>query len=92
MRKEKPRCCAKIIMGAHLTSCWASCEIRLKGTCCKDCKQLKQCKNPCSILYHHYNNATDSYDFTGFQCPYFCLKWEAIFKRLDTAEGRRAHK
>jgi len=85
---DKPRCCAKLVMGAHLAKTWAFCKIRLSGTCCKDCPQLLKCNNPCSKLYPYYNQDTKAYDFTNFECSFFITEIEAVFKRLESDEDR----
>jgi len=88
MSEEKPRCCARLVLGSHLAQTWANCKFRLEGRCCKDCEYISTCANPCSKLYEYYNHEKNTYDFTGFKCLYFCTKWEGIFKRLDTDVGR----
>ena len=86
--KGKKGCKAHLVLGDHLAKTWALCKIRLDGTCCKDCKQLDKCNNPCSKLFQYYSNATKTYDFTNFECLYFCTDIEGVLKRLETDEQR----
>jgi len=90
-QQNKKGCRACLVIGDRLSKAWAQCPIRLKGICCKDCKQLAKCQKPCSLLYPYYSHETKSYDFKNFKCMYFLIGWEALFKRLDTNEVRGIH-
>lgn len=85
---KKLGCRAKIVLGDSLSGSWASCQIRLKGTCCKDCSSLKKCKNPCSMLCPFYSHPKEAYDLENFDCIYYLTEWEGVIKRLSTNEER----
>lgn len=91
MRKRKRTCKATIVLGDHISKVWILCKERKEGLCCKDCKELMECHNPCSRV-RLYREDSYSYDFSDFQCSFFLTRWEAIIKRLDNDEIREVKK